>query len=158
MKAIYHNNMRVTGMYLFGFWIMVFVLFINPNTFSQSNYPKILVNGTGDTLVIQTLEQTRWVSMQLEIGKSCELSGMVKDSIINKQAMNEKYFNRVISIKNEIIASKDSTIADKGLIIDSYNTINVGLVKENKSLKLKNNLILIGSGVIITLITILSIF
>ena len=143
---------------LLRFLIIAFVLLINFNTFSQSNYPKILINGTGDTLVIQTLEQTRWVSTQLEIGNACELSGMVKDSIINKQVMNEKYFNKVISIKNEIIASKDSTIADKGLIIDSYNTINIGLVKENKSLKLKNNLILIGSGAIITLITILSIF
>lgn len=104
--------------------------------------------------MIQTLQQTRWVSKQLEIGKACELSGIQKDSIINRKTMNEKHLNDVITVKNELIASKDSTIADKELIITSHKKINNDLIKENKRLKIKNTFILIGGGVLTTLITI----
>ena len=75
-------------------------------SFTQTNYPKLVISD-GDSLVLQTLEQTRWVSKQIEIGKACELSGIQKDSIINRKTMNEKYLNDVIKVKNEIISSKD---------------------------------------------------
>lgn len=112
----------------------------------------------GDSLVLQTLEQTRYVSKQLEIGKACYLSGIQKDSIISRMGINEKYLNEVIVIKNEIIASKDSTISDKDTIIDSYKKINDNLIKENKDLRTKNTITLIGCGILTTIITIVTFF
>lgn len=135
----------------FRFFFVVTLIFISNTLLSQIVYPRLVMDG-GDTLVIQTLEQTRWVSKQLEIGKSCELSGVKKDSIINRMNINEKHLYDIITLKNETIASKDSTIADKELIIDSHKKINNELVKENKNLKIKNTLILIGGSIITTII------
>ena len=123
--------------------------------FTQVNYPKLVISD-GDSLVLQTLEQTRYVSKQLEIGKACYLSGIQKDSIISRMGINEKYLNEVNVIKNEIIASKDSTISDKDTIIDSYKKINDNLIKENKDLRTKNTITLIGCGILTTIITILA--
>ena len=125
--------------------------------FTQHNYPRLIISD-GDSLVLQTIEQTRWVSKQIEIGKACELSGIQKDSIIVRKTMNEKHLNEVIFIKNELISSKDSTIADKDTIIASYKKINNDLAKENKGLKVKNALILIGSGIVTTLTMLLALF
>ena len=113
-----------------------------------------MVISDGDSVVLQTLEQTRWVSKQIEIGKSCELSGIQKDSIINRYKSTELYFNGVILMKDEIIKSKDSTIVDKESIINSHKKINGDLIKENKDLKLKNTLTLIGCGIIVTIVLI----
>ena len=122
-------------------------------SYTQVNYPKLIVSN-GDTLVLQTIEQTKWVSKQIEIGKACELSGIQKDSIINRKTMNETNLNQIITVKNELISSKDSTILDKDKIISSHIKINDDLIKENKKLKIKNTLILIGTGIITTLLII----
>ena len=119
-------------------------------SFTQTNYPILLINNGGDSLVVQTLEQTRWVSEQVEIGKSCALSSTAKDSIIVRLGNNEKTLKGVIDVKNEIIASKDSTINDKGTIINTYQKINTDLKKENKHLKLKNTFVWIGGAIITT--------
>ena len=124
-------------------------------SFTQVNFPRLIVND-GDSLVIQTVEQTRWVSKQLEIGKACEKSGIQKDSMINRHVLNEKHLMEVISIKNELISSKDSTIADKDTIVGAQKNIITDLNKENKGLKIKNTLILIGSGIITTLTILLA--
>lgn len=119
-------------------------------SFTQISYPrKVIING--DTVVAQTIEQTRWVSKQLEIGKACEESGIQKDSIIGRYDINQKNLLKVVSIKDELISSKDSTIAGKDVIIGAHEKINADLTKDNKHLKTKNTLILIGTGIIVIL-------
>lgn len=124
--------------------------------FTQRNYPQLVINDNGDSLVLQTLEQSRWVSKQIEIGKACILSGVQKDSIITHQKLNEITLLNVIKIKDETISSKDSTITDNGVIINSYKVINKDLEKQNKKLQNKNTGILIGSGILVILISILA--
>lgn len=124
--------------------------------FTQRNYPQLVINDNGDSLVLQTLEQSRWVSKQIEIGKACILSGVQKDSIITHQKLNEITLLNVIKIKDETILSKDSTITDNGVIINSYKVINKDLEKQNKKLQNKNTGILIGSGILVILISILA--
>lgn len=130
--------------------ILTVLLLASLFSFTQVNYPRLIVND-GDSLVLQTIEQTRWVSKQLEIGKSCLLSGIQKDSIIDRYIINQKDLMNVISIKDELISSKDSTIVDKEVIINSHKKINDQLIKDNKSLRLKNTLIMIGTGIIVVL-------
>lgn len=135
--------------------ILFFILFSTISS-AQTIYPKLVISDEGDSLVLQTIEQTRNVSKVIEVGKACELSGIVKDSIIGRKTLNEKHLNEVIVVKNEIITSKDSTISDKDKIITSHVKINDDLKKDNKSLKIKNTIILIGSGILTTLIVILA--
>jgi hypothetical protein len=71
--------------------------------------------------------------------------------MINRYVLNQKNLMDVISIKDELISSKDSTINDKDVIITSHKNIIDQLNKDNKSLRVKNTLILIGTAIITVL-------
>ena len=117
---------------------------------SQNSYPQIqIING--DTIVCQTIEQTRWVSTRLEELNTCKEVLGVDDSIINSHILKEKLLQDIITQKDLMIGNRDSTIADQKIIINSQDNIIKDVTKENKGLRIKNTLILIVAGIITTL-------
>ena len=139
--------------YIKRFLILTIFLSMGYSSFTQDNYPKKLIIN-GDTVIAQTIDQTRFVSVKLEEGKACEVASAIKDSIIGNYQEKDLLFRFIVATKDRIICDKDSTIADKGLIITKEEQLNSGLKKENKSLKTKNFILTVVAG----LLTILAIF
>ena len=120
------------------------------SSFTQVNYPRKAVID-GDTVVVQTIQQTRWVSIQLEVAKSCLMASAIKDSIIKEHEQKEKTFNELVKTKDLMIADRDSSINDYKFIIDQKDQMYKDLKKENGQLRTKNTIILIVSGIITAL-------
>ena len=131
-------------------FILIIFLLTSYYGITQNSYPQIQVNN-GDTVICQTIEQTRWVSVRLEELNTCKEVLCIDDSIINSHILKEKSLREIIIQKDLMISNRDSTIADQKIIINSQDNIIKGVNKEIKELRIKNTLILIVAGIITTL-------
>ena len=148
--AVCNKKRNTAGGFKWQFLLVILFIINIQIVKSQNSYPQIqIING--DTIVCQTIEQTRWVSTRLEELNTCKEVLGVDDSIINSHILKEKLLQDIITQKDLMIGNRDSTIADQKIIINSQDNIIKDVTKENKGLRIKNTLILIVAGIITTL-------